>query len=136
MIRLSSYRKGMEMFESIDDLVSVVLEELQEKGCVLYSKTMRDVFTVLTMFHPLDKKFVIVVFTNEPPAECLRTQCFLHMAESKAEIFGNHEGSPYMVWRGDQGFWQITTLSEGLASGMIAKAACFVMKKLQTENDE
>lgn len=72
---------------TLTELVDGMQRELEGEGYELYSKTPKERFTVLTMFHPERKQFAFIVFDKEDIGVCERVDAYVDIAIDKAEAF-------------------------------------------------
>lgn len=71
----------------LTDIINGMQRELEGEGYELYSKTPKERFTILVMFHPEDKKFAFIVFDKENLGVCERVDTYVDIARDKAEAF-------------------------------------------------
>jgi len=72
---------------TLTKLVDGMQSELEGEGYELYSKTPRERFTVLVMFHLEHRKFAFFVFDKEDLGVCDRTDIYVDIAIEKAAAF-------------------------------------------------
>lgn len=75
------------MATKLTELVDGMQSTLEGEGYELYSKTPRERFTVLVMYHPENKKFAFFVFDKKDLGVCERTVVHVELAINKAEVF-------------------------------------------------
>lgn len=71
----------------LTELVDGMQEQLEGEGYELYSKTPKERFTVLIMFHPEHKRFAFIVFDKEDLGVCERIDAYVDIAIDKAAAF-------------------------------------------------
>lgn len=72
---------------TLTKLVDGMQRELENEDYELYSKTPKERFTVLIMFHPERKKFAFIVFDKEDLGVCERIDAYVDIAIDKAAAF-------------------------------------------------
>ncbi len=72
---------------SVSSLVDGMQATLEAEGYELYCKPPRDNVTFLVMFHSERRRFIFFVFDNNCVGAYERVDCFVDVAEIKAEKF-------------------------------------------------
>jgi hypothetical protein len=72
---------------TLTKLVDGMQHALEDQGYELYSKTPKERFTVLIMFHPEHKGFAFIVFDKDDLGVCERIDAYVDIAKDKAEAF-------------------------------------------------
>ena len=75
------------MTSELTELVDSLQSALEDQGYELYSKTPKDRFTPLVMYHPAGSKFAFIVFDNKDLGVCERVDVYVDIAINKAEEF-------------------------------------------------
>jgi len=99
------------MTEEVVETVNALQKRLEEDGLTLYSRRLNDVMPTLVMFDTRQKKFVIIAFSPEEVGVYSQVDVYLTIAESKAEVLGMREVSPYRVDKDSREMWVV--LSDG-----------------------
>lgn len=75
-------------------LVDGMQNTLEAEGYELYSKTPKERYTVLIMFHPEGNMFTFIVFDNEQLGVCERIDAYVEIAIDKAAAFRSMRSQP------------------------------------------
>lgn len=87
------------------DIIKALQKQLEEEGFTLYSFKHQDPQPTLIMYHTEKKQFTVVSFSPDVPGEYSKVDIWLTVAESKAEVFGKLDVSPYKVCKNAQQQW-------------------------------
>lgn len=93
-------------------IINALEDRFREQGFTRYSFRPQDIQPTLIMYNTVRKQFTIIVYSPNEPGAFSRTDVFLDMAESKAEVFGEQQIPPYRVFKNSQGRWRIENEKE------------------------
>lgn len=89
------------------EIIQALQKQLEEEGFTLYSLKPQDEQPTLIMYNTKTKQFAVVAFSPDEPGKYSRVDAWLHIAESKAEMFGKLNIADYRVFKNTQDRWRI-----------------------------